>query len=244
MTGVEVDADRVAGVRLADGGRVPAGTVLSSLGALPTLRLAGAEHFDAETCRRVRAIRAEGVTARVELELAGPVEIPGLDPSLRGARLVLAPSVDAVERAFDPVKYGLAVARPRHRGLAGAGAAGRAPLGNRPVRAGRGRPRRGRPRRAGRAGAASCRASEPAAEPVVLPPSDIERITGAPGGHWHHGEIALDQLLTLRPANGLAQYATGLPGLYLCGAGAHPGGDVTGLAGRNAALAALAEMLA
>jgi phytoene dehydrogenase-like protein len=85
---------------------------------------------------------------------------------------------------------------------------------------------------------------DPAGEPVVMTPADIERVTGAPGGHWHHGEIALDQLLTLRPVNGLAQYGTGLPGLFLCGAGAHPGGDVTGLPGRNGALAALAGVVA
>ena len=46
-------------------------------------------------------------------------------------------------------------------------------------------------------------------------------------------------MLMLRPVNGMGHYATGVPGLFLCGAAAHPGGDVMGLAGRNAALAAL-----
>lgn len=76
----------------------------------------------------------------------------------------------------------------------------------------------------------------------ALSPADIEAMTGAPGGHWHHGEIALDQFLTLRPANGMAHHAMGPPGLFLCGAGAHPGGDVTGLPGLNGARAALEAM--
>lgn len=240
---VEVSDDHVAGVRLSDGSRIPAPIVLSSLGALPTLRLAGPEHFDAETCRRVRQIRAEGVTARVEVDLAGPAEIPGLDASLRNARLVLAPSVDAVERAFDPVKYGLASPAPAiEASLAAAGSGARLSAAVQYVPGG-----------ADRAEVARAVLStlgpiipslEPAGAPTVFMPSDIERLTGAPGGHWHHGEISLDQLLTLRPANGIAHYATGLPGLFLCGAGAHPGGDITGLPGRNAALAAAAAELA
>ena len=61
------------------------------------------------------------------------------------------------------------------------------------------------------------------------------------GGHWHHGEIALDQALLMRPMPGAHQYATPLPGLYLCGAGAHPGGGLMGLAGRNAAQAIIKQ---
>ena len=57
------------------------------------------------------------------------------------------------------------------------------------------------------------------------------------GGHWHHGELALDQFLMLRPDPGAAQYAMPVNGLYLCGAGAHPGGGVMGCAGKNAAQA-------
>jgi phytoene dehydrogenase-like protein len=75
----------------------------------------------------------------------------------------------------------------------------------------------------------------------TLTPADIEAETGATGGHWSHGEMTPDQLLTLRPVNGWARYATPLPGLWLCGAAAHPGGDVTGAPGRNAALLALGE---
>ena len=69
----------------------------------------------------------------------------------------------------------------------------------------------------------------------LLTPPDIEREFRISGGHWHHAELALDQFLMVRPVPGAAQYRTPLPGLFLCGAGCHPGGGVTGLAGRNAA---------
>ena len=69
----------------------------------------------------------------------------------------------------------------------------------------------------------------------LLTPEDLQREFGMEGGHWHHGEIAVDQLLMLRPVPLAARYAMPLPGLWLCGAGTHPGGSVSGLPGRNAA---------
>ena len=69
----------------------------------------------------------------------------------------------------------------------------------------------------------------------VLTPRDIEQQFRIRGGHWHHCEFSLDQFMMMRPAFGATQYATPIDGLYLCGAGAHPGGGVMGLAGRNAA---------
>ena len=69
----------------------------------------------------------------------------------------------------------------------------------------------------------------------LLTPADLETQFGLRGGHWHHGELTLDQYLTLRPVPGLGHYATPVQALYLCGAGCHPGGGVMGRAGRNAA---------
>ena len=61
------------------------------------------------------------------------------------------------------------------------------------------------------------------------------------GGHWHHGELSLDQFLMLRPVPKSAQYKTPVDGLYFCGAGCHPGGGVMGSAGKNAASVVLAN---
>jgi phytoene dehydrogenase-like protein len=69
----------------------------------------------------------------------------------------------------------------------------------------------------------------------VLTPLDLERLLGLTGGHALHGDMAPDQLLFLRPVRGWADYRTPIRNLYLCGAGTHPGGGVSGANGRNAA---------
>ena len=69
----------------------------------------------------------------------------------------------------------------------------------------------------------------------LLTPADLEKQWLVSGGHWHHTELAMDQMLMMRPTYEAGQYSTPVPGLYLCSAGSHPGGDVVGSAGHNAA---------
>ena len=69
----------------------------------------------------------------------------------------------------------------------------------------------------------------------VLTPLDLERTFGLTEGNIFHGDLSLDQLFFMRPVPGWAGYRTPVRGLYLCGAGAHPGGGVTGAPGHNAA---------
>jgi phytoene dehydrogenase-like protein len=76
----------------------------------------------------------------------------------------------------------------------------------------------------------------------VVTPLDMERLMALTGGHALHGDMAPDQLLFLRPARGWADYRTPIRGLYLCGAGTHPGGGVTGANGRNAAREVLKDV--
>jgi phytoene dehydrogenase-like protein len=78
----------------------------------------------------------------------------------------------------------------------------------------------------------------------VLTPLDLEQVYGLSGGHIHHGEQSLDQFFTFRPILGWAQYRTPLERVYLCGAGTHPGGGVTGLPGANAAREILKDVKA
>lgn len=73
----------------------------------------------------------------------------------------------------------------------------------------------------------------------ALTPLDLEEEYGLVGGDIFHGEMHLDQLFSLRPAAEAADYRTPVPGLFLCGSGAHPGGGVSGLPGWNAARAIL-----
>ena len=76
---------------------------------------------------------------------------------------------------------------------------------------------------------------------LALSPLDLERRFGLIGGDIFHGKMGLDQLFSNRPMLGHADYRMPLAGLYLCGAGAHPGGGVTGAPGHNAARAVLAD---
>ena len=75
-----------------------------------------------------------------------------------------------------------------------------------------------------------------------LSPFDLHRIFGLPNGDIFHGALTLDQLFSARPMLGFADYRMPIPGLYLCGSGAHPGGGVTGAPGHNAASALIADL--
>ncbi|WP_308446172.1 phytoene desaturase family protein [Roseovarius pelagicus] len=249
-----IENGAVTGVETSDGRCLTAPLVLTSTGAEATCRLAGSQHFDIEAARRMRNVRARGTAAKVNLRLGGLPAISGLPDSLTGARMVVAPSAAYVERAFNPSKYREMSSAPVIEAII--------PSVTDPTLAPDGGHllsaivqyapcdlQGGWTETAKKALAKTAIDTLAAYMPdlpgqitatEVLTPADIEAETGAPGGHWHHAEMSLDQLLTLRPASGLGRYALGPDGLYLCGASAHPGGDIMGLAGRNAALVALA----
>ena len=75
----------------------------------------------------------------------------------------------------------------------------------------------------------------------VIAPPDMERLWGITGGNIMQGAMSLSNVFSLRPAAGFANYRTPVRGLYMCGAGTHPGGGVTGAPGHNAAHAILAD---
>jgi phytoene dehydrogenase-like protein len=76
----------------------------------------------------------------------------------------------------------------------------------------------------------------------ILTPQDLETTYGLTGGHPFHGELALDQIFTMRPQLGWARYRTPVKGLYLCGSGTHPGNGITGASGANAAREILKDL--
>ncbi|MFN3210522.1 MAG: phytoene desaturase family protein [Roseovarius sp.] len=249
VASVDVEGDRVRGVTLEDGTVLKAGAVLSSLGAAATMQLAGPAHFDIEATRRLRAMRAKGTAAKLNLALSHVPDIPGLSDAQKAGRLILAPSATYVERAFNPVKYGQASDAPVIEAVI--------PSLTDPSLCGQGQqvlsaivsyvpyaPEGGWSKAAREDLTARAIKTLESCMPglsrlithrTLLTPDDIAAATGAPGGHWHHGEMGIDQVLTVRPVNGLSRYAFGVEGYYLCGASAHPGGDVTGAPGRNAA---------
>ena len=242
-----VDQDKAAGVRLQSGEEIAAATVLSNASPKTTLlTLLGVEHLDGEFVRRCRNMATKGMVSRLDFDI-------GQMPSLRsggeiraGHRLVVAPSMQAIETAFNAAKYGDLPKRPVLEATYDAAS-------NRLCVSAQFTPHdlKGGWTDDAKAKLASSvlgvleealpGLSSAVTASRVMSPVDIETGYGASGGHWHHGELRVDQLLMLRPFDGAAQYRMPVKGLYLCGAGAHPGGDISGAPGFNAARAALRD---
>ena len=110
---ISVREDRAAGVVLASGEEIAAGTVVSNADPKTTfLKLLGSEHLDAGFVRRVAQLRARGVAAKLHLALERLPEFPGLDAAALRGRLLVAPSSDYIERAYNHSKYGEFSAAP------------------------------------------------------------------------------------------------------------------------------------
>ncbi len=244
-----VENDRATGVELETGEVINADIVVSNVDPESTyLRLLGPQYLDTGFVRRIRSMRARGTAAKLHLALDGVPDFVGLDDEQLGHRLLIAPSINYVERAFNHCKYGEYSPAPAieitipsisdptlapdgkhvlssivqyvpHR-LKGGWQDAREQLVDRVVK--------------------TIAAYAPGLEDQIvahelLTPADIEDRYRISGGHWHHAELSLDQFYMMRPVPGAAQYAAPVDGLYLCGAGTHPGGGVMGAAGMNAA---------
>ena len=233
---IEVRNGCVAGVALASGEEVPASVVVSGADPRRTLlELVDPAWLDPEMTRALRRIRRRGVVARVRLALERAPDCPAL---------VVAPSLDYLERAFDDAKYGRLSRQPYVEAVsAGAGADGRprleAHVQYAPYALAEGGWTEERRRALGDLvqGVLAQYLPELGAAAVegVLSPRDLEERHGYPEGQEHHAELALDQALWMRPVPALARYRTPIEGLYLCGPGMHPGGGVSGVPGYNAA---------
>lgn len=233
-----VGDDRAEGVRLTSGEELRTGFILSNVHPRRTLNdLLGVAHLDAEDVRRARLMASEGMVARLDYTLS---DAPALDSTDLVERLVIAPDMGALETAFNAAKYKDLPDRPVLECSFYAVAkklsvtAQFVPCS---LKGGWTQAARDRLDRSVRAvlddalpGAAGLITGV-----EIMTPADIETQFGLPGGHWHHGEFRVDQMLMLRPFGGAAQYRMPVGGLYLCGAGAHPGGDITGMPGWNAA---------
>ena len=255
VTQILVRADRAAGVVLASGEEIAAASVISSADPKTTfLKLLGSEHLDAGFVRRVTQLRTRGLAAKLHLALARAPQIAGVAPEALRGRLVVAPTPDYIERAYNHAKYRECSAEPmleitvptladpalapdgRHVLSAIVQYAPYAPAAGWPAE---------RERFTDSVIATLERYFPGLRESIIarelLTPEDIEREFRIQGGQWHHAELALDQFFMARPLPGAAQYRAPLPGLFLCGSGCHPGGGITGLAGRNAARQVLSE---
>ncbi len=249
VTAIRVVDDRVAGVSLADGLEIDAPVVVAAINpATALMNLVGPRLLDTGLVRKVKNIRMKGSTAKLHLALDAPPQFLAVGQGDHKGRLLIAGSTDHVERAFNPCKYGEFSPEPvmeitlpslTDRSLAPDGACvlsavvQYAPYG---LKQGWDR---GKPQFL-KAIMAQLEACAPGIGKLVwhtelLTPADIESRYRMPGGHWHHGELQVDQMLVNRPFAGCADYRTPIAGLYLGGSGSHPGGGVSGVPGLNAA---------
>jgi len=250
---ITLEGDRVGGVELESGEKIAAGTVVSNADPARTLLgLLGARHLETGFVHRVRHFRSKGMTAKLHLALEAMPSFARMASELAGERLLIAPDLAYLEHAFDAAKYGqcspdpaLEITLPsvHDKSLAPPGKhvlsanVLYAPFDERASGDGARRELLERALAVLDRHAPGLRRQVIASE--LLLPADIEREFRITGGHWHHGELALDQFMMMRPVPGAAQYAMPIEGLFLCGAGCHPGGGVMGSAGRNAANAVL-----
>jgi phytoene dehydrogenase-like protein len=253
---------RAAGVALADGTELSAGTVLSGADPKRTfLQLVDKQDLPEDFRAAVSGIKMDGPCAKVNLVLDAEPQVTGMPADASPARrslFTLVPDLAVADACYDRTKRGelpdaeqlfidCVVASNVDNSLAPPGrhimtcfiqyvpyrlAGGtwdgrRDELGDRVLR---------------RIGQAAPNVPAAVVARQVLTPLDLERTYGLTEGNIFHGDIRPDQLFYMRPVPGWARYATPIDRLYLCGAGAHPGGGVTGAPGYNAARRVLADL--
>ncbi len=249
---IAVRDDAAAGVVLENGEEIGARQVLST--ADPARTLLGwvdPVWLDPDFLHATRMIRFRGCTAFVLYALDGLPELPGLAPEAWGGVVSLTPSLKALEQAADAAKYGGVSEWPHVEiTLPSLHASGLAPEGKHVLvaraqyapyrlRDGASWEDGGRSRLADAVTAAISNAIPRFASQVLhrvaWTPPDLEERFGLTEGAPTHGELALDQILFMRPVAGWGRYATPVRGLYLGGAGTHPGPGILGGSGWLAA---------
>lgn len=242
--------DRVRGVALSDGTELESRAVISAIDPKRTfLQLCDPIDLAPEFLWRMKHYRAHGTVAKVNLALSALPTFPGVAADALTGRVRICPDLDYLERAYDHSKYGRYSTHPYIEftiptlldpSLAPSGAHvlsayvqfapftlrestwddERAALGKITVDT-------------IEHYAPGLRAL--IVQQEVITPLDLERTYGFTGGHIFHGELALDQMLTMRPLLGWGQYNSPIRDLYLCSSGTHPGTGLTGGSGANAA---------
>jgi phytoene dehydrogenase-like protein len=244
---------RTTGVALANGDEISAPIVVSGLDPRRTfLELVPPDELPAALVETVQRYKFRGSSGKVNLALSGLPDftcMPGVGRHLRGA-MSISPSLEYLERAYDDAKYGSFSRNPYmdivipsmiDPGMAPPGKhvmsifvqyapydlkggwsdAAREAFGDAVVK--------------------TLARYAPNIESLiigrqVITPADIERITGLSEGNIFAGELAMQQMFFLRPAQQWAKYRTPIHGYWQCGSGTHPGGGIMGASGRLAAL--------
>ena len=239
-TSAEVTRIEGAKVILRNGEEIEARAVVSNADPRTTfLKLVDPVELDPNFLLKMRNYRAPGVVGIINLKLSGLPNFKGVDSEEKlSGRIHIGPEIDYLERAFDAAKYG-EFSREPYLDIAIGKDVMSIHVQFAPYKLKEGD---WNTRREEFADVVVDRISRYAPNikdliiaRQIITPLDLEETYGLSGGHIHHGEQTLDQFFTFRPLIGWAQYRTPVNRLYLCGAGTHPGGGLTGIPGANAA---------
>jgi phytoene dehydrogenase-like protein len=256
---IDVHDGRARGVVLEDGTEIRSRMVLSNADPKRTfLKMLSQNELPEDFVFAVRGIKMDGPCAKVNMVLAEEPKFAGTSPQatpLERTFYTLVPSLEFAERCYDIAKFGeipqelwvdcvvssnaddSLAPRGKHiltcfvqyvpyRLREGTWDEKRELLGDRVVK---------------KIAEYAPNVPDAVIARQVLTPLDLERTYRLTEGNIFHGDLRLEQLFFMRPVPGWSQYRTPIAGLYLCGAGAHPGGGVTGAPGRNAAHQALRD---
>ncbi len=253
---------RARGVVLASGEEIPARAVISNADPKRTfLGLLDSSLLDPDFLVRIENYRSSGSLGKINLALG---ELPAFTARAARAqptealsgRILIAPSLDYLERAFDDAKYGRFSRQPfLEVTIPSLTDPTLAPPGKHvmsivaqfaPYRLREGDWASRRDEWADSVIQTLCEYAPDLSASILhrqsITPRDLEETYALTGGHPFHGELALDQLFSLRPLLGWARYRTPIAGLYLCGSGTHPGTGLNGFSGRNAAREILKDL--
>ena len=231
---ISTSENEANGVILDNGEKIEADIIISNADPKNTyFNLLGTGPLDTDFIRRAKNIRTKGNVAKLTLTLNEKIQINNIDKEKMNARFVYAPNINYLERAYNANKYekheknlcfefqhceNVIVANIYYVPYLINTTHDRDNLMEQCINLFR-----------------PFVSNLEINKSELLTPNDIEEKYNVNGGHWHHGDFEIDQMLMMRPFYGSAQFITPIKNLYLCSAGTHPGGGITGINGRNAA---------
>jgi phytoene dehydrogenase-like protein len=256
---VVVAGGRAVGVELEDGSHIRAKRVISNAHPVTTyLDLVGEEHLPDDAVRAIKRYRSRSGSVKVNVALGELPRFPSWDQpgDVHRGLVAVSPSIEYLERAWDDAKYGRPSEHPyveavfptaheadlapdgKHIMLAftqfgpyelkdGSWDTEREAYGRRVIET---------------LGQFSPNLEGAVEHMEVLAPRDIEERYGLVGGNTFQGDMTVDQMFSFRPIPGYGDYRTPVAGLYMCGAGTHPGGGVSAVNGRNASTVVLKDL--
>jgi phytoene dehydrogenase-like protein len=248
-----------SGVVLSIGEEINARAIISNADPKRTLlKLVDPMHLSPDFVMKLQHYRMPGTVAKVNLALSGLPKFTALkdnDEGLSG-RILIAPEIDYLERAFDESKYGKFSKQPYLEvTIPTVGDPTLAPAGNHvmsiymqyaPFKLKNNDWEKQRVALGDTVVKTLTRYAPNLPELIlthqIITPQDLEDVYGLTSGHIFHGELALDQFFTMRPLLDWAKYNTPIKNLYLCGSGTHPGAGLTGGSGANAAREILKQL--